>query len=378
MNMRFPVKESVFTLVLSMLLLSHGNAQEATVKQETEKNSLSATQIVSGFNHPWSIAFISENDWLVTERAGSLRRVVDGNLLERPIAGLPKIESSGQGGLLDVVLHPDFKNNQWVYLSYAGKALVKSGTEVLRGQLIENELTNIEVIFKANPKSLGGRHFGSRLAFDDDGFLFISLGDRGDDDSAQERNKHSGSIIRLHDDGSVPDDNPFIDTPDVLPEIYSYGHRNVQGMAFDVRTKTLWAHEHGPQGGDELNEVIAGKNYGWPVITYGVNYGLGTKIGEGTEKSGMEQPVAFWDPSIAPSGLAIIDSEKFTQWQGNLLVGALKLQLVARLELDGKSVTHEERLLTGEIGRIRDVRQGPDGFIYLLTDSNDGAVYRLE
>jgi len=234
------------------------------------------------------------------------------------------------------------------------------------------------VIFKANPKTIGGRHFGSRLAFDAEGFLFISLGDRGSKDSAQQTNSHSGSIIRLNDDGTVPEDNPFINDKAVLPEIYSFGHRNVQGMAFDVSTNTLWAHEHGPQGGDELNKVLAGKNYGWPTITYGVNYGIGTKIGEGTVKDGMIQPVSYWDPSIAPSGLAIVNSPRYPQWQGNLLVGALKFQLIARLEMENGTVVHEERLLAQKLGRIRDIRQSPGGYIYVLTDSDNGAIYRLE
>ena len=342
--------------------------------QTTEKRELKVTQVASGLDHPWSIAFISTSDWLVTERSGQLRRITDGALQDQPISGLPKIRQNGQGGLLDVALHPDFSSNQLVYLSYS----TKGGTEVLRGNLSDNQLENIEVIFSALPKLRGGRHFGSRLVFDKQGFLFISLGDRGQKETAQQTDKHPGSIIRLNDDGSVPDTNPFINDSKVLPEIFSYGHRNIQGMTFDSANDILWAHEHGPQGGDELNQVLAGKNYGWPVITYGVNYGIGTKIGEGTEKSGMVQPTTFWDPSIAPSGLTVIDSQKYPEWQGNLLVGALKFQLLARLELVDGKVVHEERMLEGKIGRIRDVRQGPDGFIYVLTDSSNGSVYRLE
>jgi len=345
---------------------------------ETEQRTLVVKEVVSGLSRPWSLAFISPTDWLITERTGSLRRVVNGTLLREPIKGLPAIKPGGQGGLLDIALHPDFKNNQWVYLSYSKKSFLKAGTEVMRGKLVNNSLTNIEVIFKAHPKQTGGRHFGSRLVFDDKGYLFISLGDRGDKLTAQQLDKHAGSIVRLFDDGRVPKDNPFVNQSVALPEIYSYGHRNVQGLVFDSRTSTLWAHEHGPQGGDELNQVIAGQNYGWPVITYGVNYGIGTKIGEGTEKTGMQQPIRFWDPSIAPSGIAVVDSQRFSEWQGNVLVGALKFQLLARLAIDANNVSHEERLLEGKLGRIRDVRQGPDGYIYLLTDAENGSVYRLE
>jgi len=354
------------------------HSAETVLTTDTERGPISVSRITSGLNHPWSIAFISESDWLVTERSGQLRRVIDGELQKNPISGLPNINVGGQGGLLDVALHPDFKTNHWVYLSYSAGGITGQGTEVLRAKLSGNVLMDSEVIFKANPKSLGGRHFGSRIAFDAEGFLFISLGDRGSKESAQNTNSHSGSIIRLNDDGTVPRDNPFINDKAVLPEIYSYGHRNVQGMAFDVSTNTLWSHEHGPQGGDELNKVLAGENYGWPTITYGVNYGFGSKIGEGTEKDGMVQPVTYWDPSIAPSGLAIVDSPRFPKWQGNLLVGALKFQLVARLEIENGAVVHEERLLTGKFGRIRDIRQSPDGYIYLLTDSDNGAIYRLE
>lgn len=364
-------------ILLPLSLHSRADSAQTVFSQSSEKHDLSVNLITPGLDHPWSIAFISENDWLVTERSGQLRRVVNGELLKNPVAGLPEIRQSGQGGLLDVVLHPQFASNRWVYLSYSSGKGSKLGTEVMRGKLNDNKLSDVEVIFQANPKSRGGRHFGSRLVFDDQGYLFVSLGDRGNKKNGQLQNSHPGSIIRLNDDGSVPDSNPFVNVAGVLPEIYSYGHRNVQGMVFDSANKTLWAHEHGPQGGDELNQVLAGKNYGWPVITYGVNYGSGTQIGEGTEKNGMEQPATFWDPSIAPSGLAVIDSPKYPQWQGNLLVGALKYQLLARLELVQGKVVHEERLLAGELGRIRDVRQGPDGYIYLLTDAGNGAIYKL-
>ncbi len=367
------------TAVATHLCLAQTVAAAGTsVTVDTEKQKINARELISGLDHPWSIAFISAGDWLVTERSGSLRRVIDGRLLPQPIGGLPAIAATGQGGLLDVALHPDFANNQRVYLSYVGKDTRGYGTEVLYGTLDGNSLTDVQVIFKALPKTGGGRHFGSRLAFDQNNMLFISLGDRGSKKTAQRLDQHHGSIIRLHADGSIPTTNPFVNDAAARPEIYSIGHRNVQGLAYDNKTNTLWAHEHGPQGGDELNQVLAGQNYGWPTITYGVNYGSGTRIGIGSSQPGMLQPVTYWDPSIAPSGLAIVSSDKYPHWQSNLLVGALKYQLIARLELQDKSVSHEERLLAGELGRIRDVRQGPDGFIYLLTDSDNGKVYRLE
>ena len=347
---------------------------------KTEKREITVEKLLDGLANPWSIAFIDENNWLITERPGRLRQVSNGKLLDAPVQGLPAIDAIGQGGLLDVVLHPDFQNNQMVYLSFAGMANGLSGTEVVRGKLVGNILTETQVIFAATPKHRGGRHFGSRLAFDNKGFLFITLGDRGDRETAQRGKEHTGSIIRLNDDGSIPTDNPYVNNAAVRDEIYSIGHRNVQGLAIDKDNNIVWAHEHGPQGGDELNRVLAGRNYGWPVITYGVNYGTGTQIGIGNNKPGFEQPTWFWDPSIAPSGMALVTSDKYPEWQGNLLVGALKFQLIARLEIDQDSgkVTHEERILGKEFGRIRDIRQGPDGFLYFLTDSKDGGVYRIK
>jgi glucose/arabinose dehydrogenase len=233
-------------------------------------------------------------------------------------------------------------------------------------------------MFRATPKAGGGRHFGGRLLFDRQGLLYISLGERGDKDRAQDLGDHNGSVIRLRDDGSVPDDNPFVGRAGARPEIYSYGHRNVQGLALADDGETVWALEHGPQGGDEVNRLVPGRNYGWPVITYGVNYGIGTKIGEGTGKAGMEQPVYYWNPSIAPSGMTFYQGDKFPDWRGNLLVGALKYQLLSRLVLQDGEVVAEEQLLRHELGRIRTVQVGPDGYVYLLTDENRGRLVRLE
>ncbi len=345
---------------------------------QTEKHPIKIVRVSGGLEHPWGLAFLPDGRLLVTERPGRLRIVADGKLDPTPVGGLPKITASGQGGLLDVAAHPKFSDNGLVYLSYAAAGDGGVGTEVARGRLQGNRLTGLEVIFRALPKSSGGRHFGSRLLFDPQGYLYITLGDRGDQPRAQDLADHAGSIIRLQDDGAVPADNPFVGRSGVLPEIFTYGNRNVQGIALQPGTGTIWAHEHGPQGGDEVNVLRAGANYGWPVITYGRNYGTGTRIGEGTAKPGMVQPAHYWVPSIAASGMAFYDGDKFPQWRGDLFVGALKDRLLVRLQIEGQRVVKEERMLQGMLGRIRDVRSGPDGFIYLLTDESDGAIVRLE
>jgi glucose/arabinose dehydrogenase len=314
----------------------------------------------------------------VTERPGRLRIIRDGKLEPQPVSGVPKVAAHGQGGLLDVALHPRFAENSLVYLSYAGPGKGGIGTEVARGRLVGNRLEEVQVIFRMEPKSGAGQHFGSRLVFDRAGYLYITLGDRGDKERAQRPGDHAGSVIRLHDDGRVPKDNPFVGKPGWKPEKYTLGNRNMQGAALHPQTGELWTHEHGPQGGDEINVMRAGVNYGWPVITYGVNYGIGTKIGEGTHKAGMAQPLHYWVPSIAPSGMAFYTGDKFPRWRGDLFVGALRDEMLVRLRLDGEKMVSEERMLKGVLGRIRDVRQGPDGYLYLLTDEKDGVLVRLE
>jgi glucose/arabinose dehydrogenase len=353
-------------------------AAQDTRLVETEKGPVRVRVLAEGLEHPWGMDFLPDGRMLVTERPGRLRIVTMEGQVSAPLSGLPEITPQGQGGLLDVALHPDFAGNRLVYLSYAAEGPTGVGTEVARGRLEGFALRDVEVIFKAMPKGQGGRHFGSRLVFDGKGHLYITLGDRGDMDRAQDPGDHAGSIIRVNDDGGVPADNPFVGRNDARPEIFSWGNRNVQGAALHPRTGELWAHEHGPQGGDELNVIRAGVNYGWPVITYGVNYGIGTRIGEGTHKEGMAQPLHYWVPSIAPSGMAFYTGDRFPQWRGNLLVGALKFRQIARLELDGGKVVHEERMLTDTLGRIRDVAQGPEGFVYILVDAGDGVLARLE
>jgi glucose/arabinose dehydrogenase len=280
--------------------------------------------------------------------------------------------------LLDVALHPGFDVNRLVYFSYAGSGNGGWGTEVARGRLEGMALQDVEVIFRALPKSRGGgRHFGSRLLFAPDGTLYVTLGERGSRDRAQDLGDHAGSVIRLTDDGGVPKDNPFVTVPGARPEIFTYGNRNIQGVALQPESNLIWMHEHGPRGGDEVNIVGAGRNYGWPVITYGIEYN-GLSITDETARPGMEQPIHYWVPSIAPSGMMFYSGDQFPGWRGDLFVGALKAQLLVRLEIEGNRVVAEERMLSGRWGRIRDVRQGPDGFIYLLTDEPDGALLRLE
>ena len=279
---------------------------------------------------------------------------------------------------MDVALHPDFARNGFVYWSFAGKGADGVGTELARGKLVGSRIEGAEVLFRQSPKGTTGRHFGSRLVFDRAGFLYLTLGDRGEQERAQKPGDHAGSVIRLHDDGRVPKDNPFVGKPEWKPEKYTLGNRNMQGAALHPVTGLLWTHEHGPQGGDEVNVIRAGVNYGWPVITYGANYGTGTKIGEGTHKAGMAQPLHRWVPSIAPSGMAFYTGERFPRWKGDLFVGALRDQMLVRLRLDGEKVVREERMLQGVLGRIRDVRAAPDGYLYVLTDEPNGILARLE
>ncbi len=334
--------------------------------------------ITQGLQHPWGLAFLPTGEILVTERPGRLRVVSKGQLEPQPVLGLPEITAKGQGGLLDVALHPNYKKNGWIYLSYSGTGPGGLGTELARGRLKGRQLVDLEVLFRLLPKSTASHHFGSRILFDQQGFLYLTTGDRGDRPRAQNRSDHAGSVIRLHDDGRVPPDNPFYGHDGARADIFSYGHRNPQGLALHPVTGAIWLHEHGPQGGDELNRIQAGVNYGWPVITYGVNYGFGTKIGEGSHKEGMRQPEYYWVPSIAPSGMTFYNGSEFPQWQGDLFIGSLKFKLLTRLQMEQGSVVKESRYLIGKLGRIRDVRTGPDGYLYLLTDAINGTLVRLE
>ena len=344
----------------------------------SDEHSFRVVRVVEGLAQPWSLAFLPDGRMLVTEKAGRLRVVSAGKLEPEPLAGLPEVTVHGQGGLHDVALHPQFERNSLVYLAYAARGDDGVGTQLARGRLAGNRLENLQVLFRQSPKGQRGQHFGGRIVFDRAGYVYLTLGDRGEMPRAQRPADHAGSVIRLHDDGRVPQDNPFVGKEGWKPEKYTLGNRNMQGAALHPSSGRLWTHEHGPQGGDEINVIRAGANYGWPVITYGVNYGIGTRIGEGTHKEGMEQPLYYWVPSIAPSGMAFYSGERFPKWRGNLFVGALRDQMLVRLQLDGEKVVKEERLLKGVLGRIRDVRVGPDGLVYLLTDEAGGVLARLE
>ncbi|WP_178989135.1 PQQ-dependent sugar dehydrogenase [Winogradskyella schleiferi] len=320
--------------------------------------------IVPDLNIPWGFTFLPDNALLITEKSGELIHFKDGK--KTTVSGLPEIYVRGQGGLMDVILHPDYKTNNWIYFSYASSEGEVSGgnTAIARAKLSDYNLTDLEVLYKATPNTTKGQHFGSRLVFDENGYLFFTIGERGNrDENPQDITRDGGKVYRLNDDGSIPEDNPFLNEKNAKTAIYSYGHRNPQGMTLDPETKKIWTHEHGPKGGDEINIIKAGKNYGWPVISYGVNYS-GTSFTDITKKEGMEQPLHYWVPSIAPSGMAFIHSEKYGDWNGNLLVGSLKFQYLDMCTLKDNKVIKEERLLDGQ-GRVRCVEQGPDGFIYV-------------
>jgi glucose/arabinose dehydrogenase len=336
--------------------------------------------VARGLANPWAVAFLPDGRFLVTERAGRLRIVERDGRLGEPVAGLPAVDAGGQCGLLDVVLDPKFAENALVYWSYAETGEGGNSTAVARGKLQGNRMVEVQKIFTQQPKVSSTLHCGSRLVFARDGRLFAVLGDRfSRKDDAQTLDNHLGKVVRIEADGKVPADNPFVGTPGAKPEIWSLGHRNMQGAALHPQTGELWASEHGPQGGDELNRVLPGRNYGWPLLTYGRNYGTGTRIGEEGPKPGFEQPLKVWLPlSVAPSGMVFLTSDRYPGWKGNLFLGTLRGETLLRLELDGSSVVREERLLGRANSRIRDVRQGPDGYLYVLTDSADGQLLRLQ
>lgn len=379
----------IAALIATILLLVPAGASAQGDVHRSALHDYRVVTVAEGLVNPWSMAWLPNGDMLVTERPGRLRIVRGGRLLPDPVPGLPEIRQGGQGGLLDVVLHPNFASNRFLYLSYAkpNADRAQGTTAVIRGRWENDRLVNVEEIFEAKAWTGGRGHHGSRLAFDRNGYLFITVGDRQAPPSgnleahpAQDLTNHHGVVLRLHDDGRVPADNPFVGRTDALPEIWSYGHRNQQGLVVHPETNDVWATEHGPQGGDELNLIQAGRNYGWPVVGFGVNYRSGANIHAGTTREGMESPVHVWVPSIATSGLLLYTGSAFPAWRGNLFVGGLAGEQLARLTLDGQRVMTEETLAQ-RLGRIRDVRQGPDGFIYLAIEDRGGAptaIVRLE
>jgi glucose/arabinose dehydrogenase len=343
------------------------------------KTGYKVTEIAKGLDHPWSMAFLPDGSILVTERVGRLRLIKNGALQPEPIAGVPVVHTGSQAGLFDIVLHPRFAENNIVFLTYAAGTKKANGTQVARARFDGAALQDLQVIFKAMPLKDTDNHYGGRIAFLPDGTFALTIGEGFEyREKAQDLTSDLGKIVRLNEDGSVPKDNPFVGQSNVRPEIYTWGHRNEQGLAFDAQSNRLYETEHGPRGGDELNIIVAGRNYGWPVITYGMDYS-GAYVSPYTQRAGLEQPVIYWTPSIAPSGLAIYHGDRFPAWQGDLFVGALAFKHLRRVHLDAQgNVIDQEQLLNAMNWRIRDVRAAPDGYLYVCTDEDDGRVLRLE
>lgn len=384
------------TMIMLTLLIDCGGQQADDKATLVTPAGIQVKAVVlrGGLSHPWSMAFLPDGSMLVTERAGQMRQLsADGLILSAPIGGLPTVAAFGQGGLLDVQIDPDYNASPWVYWTYsepgAGSETGLAGTAVARGQLSNGVMVNVQVIFRQSPKVSGGNHFGARLVFGRDKNLFITLGERQQDDPAnpgldfaQNLGTHLGKVVRIQRDGSLPVGNPDFGVPGAKPEIWSLGHRNPQGAALHPTTGELWLSEHGPQGGDEINRVLPAHNYGWPIRSYGCPYGstpgVACRVGGGTHAPQFDEPLAYWVPlSIAPSGMAFNTGGRYPGWEGNLFVGSLAGEALWRLTLDGNAVTSREALFSGELGRIRDVRQGPDGWLYLLTDSDQGTILRL-
>lgn len=368
-------------LTSSITLMSYRGTEEKNAKQKLSEADLKVDTVASGLKMPWATTFLPNGDLLVTERVGKLRLVKKGVLDPQDISGLPEILYKGQGGLLDVQLHPDYAKNGWIYISYSSpKAEGEEGddgganTGLIRAKLKDHALTDVQKLFKALPNVKGGNHFGGRIVFDKKGYVFLSLGERGQKENSQNLGKDQGKVVRLHEDGKIPADNPFVKTPGARPEIWTYGHRNPQGMTIHPTTGVIWAHEHGPQGGDELNIVQKGKNYGWPLITFGIDYD-NSIISKDTARAGMEQPVTYWKPSIAPCGMTFVTSSQFKDWNGDLIVGSLKFQYLQHLTVKGNKVTGRE-IIFNKLGRVRDVRQGPDGNLYVVLE-NSGKIVRI-
>ena len=343
----------------------------------SDKADFRLDTVAEGLEHPWSLAFLPDGSQLVTEREGRLRRIENGTLQEEPIAGVPELVVSGQGGLLDVILHPDFENNSTLFLSYAHK-ISREGmtTRVARATLDGNRLSDVEVIFEALPRGNNSRHFAGRMEFDSEGNLYVAVGDRGEMDRAQATDDDAGGVHRLTVNGEPAPGNPFLDDSSVNDTFFTYGNRNIQGMTTHPDTGEIWSHEHGPRGGDKINIIRAGNNYGWPDVTYGIDYS-GVPITNKTTMEGVTDPLHYWDPSIAPSGMAFYTGDQFPEWRGDLFVGALKMQKLVRLSIENEEVKEEEDLLKDLGARIRDVRMGPDGALWLLTDAANGKVYRI-
>ena len=361
--------------------IATGLATPAIVHAQNVTRSVKAayrlTTLSRDLEQPWGLAFLPDGRILITERPGRLRVFGSGRLDRTPLVGVPKVYASSQGGLLDVCLHPGFAQNRVLYLSYSAAGTGGAATAVARAELTDGGLRDVTPIFEALPRTGGGLHFGSRIAFDRAGMMYVTTGERYQMRRAQDLGDLAGKVVRLRDDGSVPADNPFVGRAGARPEIFTYGHRNPQGLAMNPDSGQMWLVEHGPRGGDELNRLVAGANYGWPLATHGIDYS-GSKISDHKNLPGMEDPVRVWVPSISPCGLCFYTGDRFPGWRGSAFTGALSNEALFRIELDGPRYRSEERLLVGRLPYIRDVRQGPDGLLYLVTHSDDGGLFRLE
>ena len=380
----------VYLITLSILFLAVSCTEQPSSETEeawgpkeyrTQYQDIRVTKLAGGLERPWAVAFLPDGRFLVTERPGRVVIVDNGEIV--PLTGSPVVKAVNQGGMMEVVTHPDYEQNGWVYLTYSRENDEgDTAVAVVRGRIEGTAFVDQEELFVQNQFSSPGRHYGSKIAFDNEGLMYVSIGDRGaNPPRAQDNSDHAGTLLRLHDDGSVPADNPFVNDPDVADEIFSFGHRNIQGLIINQQTNEIWATEHGPRGGDELNYVEAGLNYGWPDASLGRSYGDETRFHDGTVArsiDGMVDPVYEFLPTLAPAGLALVTSDKFPRWQGNLLAGGLRPERIRRLLIMDGEVIHDEELLTFEIGRIRDVREGPDGNIYVVTDENPGGLYVIE
>ncbi|WP_419903322.1 PQQ-dependent sugar dehydrogenase [Kiloniella sp.] len=362
-----------------MLISFPGLAVSSEVVDQfnSEKSSFDLVLLADDLDHPWGMAFLPDDRLIITERDGRLKLYEKGKVKSISLSGFPEIHNKGQGGLLDVTPHPNFTNTGLIYFTYSHVLPRGSTTALARANLQQDQLTEIETLFIAKTDSTTSHHYGSRIRFDNNGLIYMTIGDRGQRHTAQRLDLHAGKVLRLTDNGKPASGNPFINTAGALPEIYSYGHRNPQGLSRHPETGEMWLSEHGPRGGDEINLIKPGVNYGWPIITYGKEY-IGGSIGEGTHHPDMAQPIYQWTPSIAPSGIFFYSGKAFPSWQGNLFTTALKYELLVRHELINNKIVHEERLIEEEVGRIRAVTQGTDDLIYLLTDEYDGALYRLQ
>ncbi len=368
------MKKLILLLLCSSVLACQAETDRKTNEIESDDFSYTVEVLAEGLQNPWGMAFLPDGRVLIAERPGRLRIFEEGRLQPEAVKGLPPVYATGQGGLLDVVLHPDYEKNGWIYLAYSRRGSRGGNTAISRVRLDGNQITEEELLFHGQPHTTAGHHFGTRILFDEDHYMFFTIGDRGVMENAQDLSNHNGKMLRLHDDGRIPEDNPFVGEPNAMPEIWNYGHRNIQGMDWHPLTGELWTHEHGPRGGDEINIERPGENYGWPLATHGINYN-GTIITHDTTLPGMVDPIHHWTPSIAPCGMAFVTSERYPQWQHDLLVGALAGKHIHRLVFEGEQLVHTERLLEGR-ARFRAISQGPDGYIYVLTEG-PGEFFRI-